>query len=187
MVSRTGKDETETLPMFLRCVELDPKFAMAYAAVATDYYNLNEPKLAMPYYQKAFDLSDQVSEKEKLYIRAHYYADAQKDLEQGIKEYQLWAETYPRDWGPWLDIAKAYTQLGQYAPAIVAAQQALKLDSTRGINYTVLAQAYMRANRFPEAKSTALEDMKIGKDSYNLHAILFQLAFVDHDQASHSS
>jgi DNA-binding winged helix-turn-helix (wHTH) protein/Flp pilus assembly protein TadD len=184
MVGRAGKDETETLPMFLRCVELDPKFAMANAAIATDYYDLNEPKLAMPYYQKAFDLSDQVSEKEKLYIRAHYYADAQKDLEQGIKEYQLWAETYPRDWGPWLDIAKAYTQLGQYAPAIAAAQQALKLDSTRGINYTVLAQAYMRANRFAEAKSTALEDVKIGKDSYNLHAILFQLAFIDRDQAA---
>ncbi|MEI9979810.1 MAG: winged helix-turn-helix domain-containing protein [Edaphobacter sp.] len=184
MVSRAGKDETETLPMFLRCVELDPKFAMAHVAVATDYYNLNEPKLAMPYYQKAFDLSEQVSEKEKLYIRAHYYADAQKDLEQGIKEYQLWAETYPRDWGPWLDIAKAETQLGQYVSAIPAAQQALRLDSTRGINYTVLAQAYMQANRFAEAKSTALQAVKIGKDSYNLHAILFQLAFINHDQAA---
>jgi eukaryotic-like serine/threonine-protein kinase len=184
MVSRVGKDETETLPMFLRCVELDPKFAMAYVAIATDYYNLNEPKLAMPYYQKAFDLSDQVSEIEKLYIRAHYYADAQKDLEQGIREYQLWAETYPRDWGPWLDIGKAYTQLGRYPLAISAAQQALKLDSTRGINYTVLAQAYMRVNHFTDAKSTALQAVKIGKDSYNLHAILFQLAFVDHDQAA---
>jgi tetratricopeptide (TPR) repeat protein len=184
MLSRTGKDETETLPMFLRSVELDPKFAMAYAAVATDYYNLHEPKLATPYYQKAFDLSEQVSEKEKLYIRAHYYADDQKDLERGIKEYQLWADTYPRDWGPWLDIAKAYTQLGQYQPAIAAAQQALRLDSTRGINYTVLAQAYMCENRFVEAKSTALQAVKIGRDSYNLHAILFQLAFVDHDQST---
>ncbi len=184
MVSRTGKDETETLPMFLRCVELDPNFAMAYAAIATDYYNLNEPKLASPYYQKAFDLSEQVSEKEKLYIRAHYYADAQKDLQQGIKTYQLWAETYPRDWGPWLNIARAHTQLGQAAPAIAAAQQALRLDPSRGINYTVLAQAYLHDNRFADAKSTALEAVKIGKDSYNLHSLLFQLAFVDHDYAA---
>jgi len=184
MVSRAGKDETETLPMFLRCVELDPNFAMAYAAIATDYFNLNEPKLASPYYQRAFDLSEQVSEKEKLYIRAHYYADAQKDLEQGIKTYQLWAETYPRDWGPWLNIARAYTQLGQEAPAVAAAQQALRLDPTRGINYTVLAQAYLHANRFADAKSAALQDVKIGKDSYNLHALLFELAFIDQDQAA---
>jgi DNA-binding winged helix-turn-helix (wHTH) protein/tetratricopeptide (TPR) repeat protein len=184
MVSRSGKDETETLPMFLRCVELDPNFAMAYVAIATDYFNLNEPKLASPYYQKAFELSEQVSEKEKLYIRAHYYADAQKDLEQGIKTYQLWAETYPRDWGPWLNIARAYTQLGQEAPAIAAAQQGLRLDPSRGINYTVLAQAYLHDNRFADAKSAALQDLKIGKDSYNLHALLFELAFIDHDQAA---
>jgi DNA-binding winged helix-turn-helix (wHTH) protein/tetratricopeptide (TPR) repeat protein len=184
MVGNTGKEETETLPMFQRCIELDPQFAMAYVAIATDYYSLNESNLAMPFYQKAFDLSGQVSEKEKLYIRAHYYADDRKDLEQGVKEYQLWAETYPRDWGPWLNIAKAYTQLGQFTPAVAAAEQALKLDSTHAINYTVLAQAYMRLNRFSDAKATALQAEAQGKESYGLHAILFQIAFVEHDQAA---
>jgi eukaryotic-like serine/threonine-protein kinase len=183
MVGRTGKEETETLPIFQRAVELDPQFAMAYAAIATDYYNLNEYKLAAPYYQKAFDLSDHVSEKERLYIRAHYYADSVKDVVQGIKEYQLWAETYPRDWGPWLDIAKEYTELGQYAPAIAAGEQALRLDTSRGIIYSTLARAYMRVNRFDDAKRTALRAVSIGKDSYGLHAILFEIAFVEHDRA----
>ncbi len=141
MVGRSGKEETETLPLFQRAVELDPQFAMAYAAIATDYYNLNEYKLAAPYYQKAFDLSDHVSQKERLYIRAHYYADSVKDVEQGIKEYQLWAATYPRDWGPWLDIAKEYTELGQYAPAIAAGEQAMRLDQSRGVIYTELARS----------------------------------------------
>jgi len=186
MVGRTGKEETETLPMFQRAVELDPQFAMAYAAIATDYYNLNEYKLAAPYYQKAFDLSGQVSEKEKLYIRAHYYADSQKDMEQGIKEYQLWAETYPRDWGPWLNIANAYTQLGQYAPAIAAGEQALRLDPSRGISYSVLARAYLRVNRFADAKATALRAVAIGKDPYGLHATMFQIAFVEHNEAEMS-
>jgi len=186
MVGRTGKEETETLPIFQRAVELDPQFAMAYAAIATDYYNLNEYKLAAPYYQKAFDLSDHVSEKERLYIRAHYYADSVKDVVQGIKEYQLWAETYPRDWGPWLDIAKEYTELGQYAPAIAAGEQAMRLDQSRGVIYTELARAYMRVNRFDDAKRTALGAVSIGKDSYGLHAILFEIAFVEHDRAAMS-
>jgi DNA-binding winged helix-turn-helix (wHTH) protein/predicted Zn-dependent protease len=186
MVGRTGKEETETLPVFQRAVELDPNFAMAYAAIATDYYNLNEYKLAAPYYQKAFDLSGQVSEKERLYIRAHYYADSRKDVEQGIKEFQLWAATYPRDWGPWLNIANEYTQLGQYTPAIAAGEQAVRLDPSRGINYNVLARAYMRVNRFADARSTALHAVAIGKDSYGLHATLFEIAFVEHDQAAMS-
>jgi eukaryotic-like serine/threonine-protein kinase len=184
MVGKTGKEETETLPMFQRAVELDPQFAMAYAAIATDYYNLNEAKLAAPYYQKAFDLSGQVSEKERLYIRAHYYADSRKDVAQGIKEYQLWAETYPRDWGPWLNMANQYTQTGQYASAIAAGEQALRLDPSRGINYSVLARAYMRVNRYADAKSTAQRAVKMGKDSSGLHALLFQLAFIEGDQAA---
>jgi tetratricopeptide (TPR) repeat protein len=167
-------------------VELDPQFAMAYAAIATDYHNLNEFKQAAPYYQKAFDLSGQVSEKERLYIRAHYYADSKNDLEQGIKEYQLWGETYPRDWGPWLNIANAYAQLGQYAPAIAAGEQALKLDPSRGINYTVLARAYLRANRLADAKATGQRAVALGKNSYGLHALLFEIAFIEHDRATMS-
>ena len=186
MVGRSGKEETETLPLFQRAVELDPQFAMAYAAIATDYYNLNEYKLAAPYYQKAFDLSDHVSQKERLYIRAHYYADSVKDVEQGIKEYELWAATYPRDWGPWLDIAKEYTELGQYAPAIAAGEQAMRLDQSRGIIYTELARAYMRVNRFDDAKRTAQGAVSIGKDSYGLHSILYEIAFVQHDRAAMS-
>jgi DNA-binding winged helix-turn-helix (wHTH) protein/tetratricopeptide (TPR) repeat protein len=186
MVGRMGKEETETLPMFQRAVELDPQFAMAYVAIATDYYNLSEYNLARPYYKKAFDLSGQVSEKEKLYIRAHYYADDVQDVEQGIKEYQLWAETYPQDWGAWLDIANSYTQLGQYPPAIAAGERALELDPSRGINYSVLARAYMKVNRFADARSMATRAVTIGKDSYALHATLFELAFVDSDRATMS-
>ena len=178
-----GKEQTETMPLFLRAVELDPQFAMAHAAVATGYYDLGEYKLAAPYYRRAFELSGQVSEKEKIYIRAHYYADDQKDIEQGIKEYQLWAETYPADWGAWLNIAKDYTELGQYDPAIKAGERALKLDGSRGIEYTVLTRAYLRANRVAEAKSTALRAIQIGKETYNLHALLYEIAALQHDQA----
>ncbi|MGD0444852.1 MAG: winged helix-turn-helix domain-containing protein [Edaphobacter sp.] len=184
MLGRLGKDEIETLPVFQRAVELDPDFAMANAAIATDYNNLNEQKLAQPFYQKAFELSGRVSEKERLYIRAHYYADSQKDLDQGIKEYRLWAETYPRDWGPWLNIAKAYTQMGQYASAVAAGEQALRLDANRGINYSVLARAYMNSNRYADAKSTVLHAEAIGKDSNDLHCLLFELAFLEGDKAT---
>ncbi len=183
MALRAGKEEPETLPLFQRAVELDPQFAMAYAAIAADYYNLSEYNLAKPYYQKAFELSGQVSEREKLEIRADYYAYSRKDLQQGIREYQLWAETYPQDWVPWSNIANDYTQLGQFAPAIVAAEQALKLDISLGINYSVLARAYVRANRFADAKATAVRAMAVKKDSYALHATLFQIAFAENDQA----
>jgi tetratricopeptide (TPR) repeat protein len=41
-------------------------------------------------------------------------------------------------------------------------------------------------NRYADAKSTALRAVALGKDSYGLHAILYQIAFAEHDQAAMS-
>ena len=109
LLGRIGKEESEVLPFFQHAAELDPQFAMALTAIATSYSSLGEYEAAVPYYQKAFSLSGQVSEKERLYIRAHYYTDDVRDISQGLQAYQMWAETYPRDWGPWLDIANHWT------------------------------------------------------------------------------
>jgi DNA-binding winged helix-turn-helix (wHTH) protein/tetratricopeptide (TPR) repeat protein len=183
-LSAQGKEELETLPFYQRAVELDPHFAMAYGVMAVDYYNLHEYNRAAEYFKKAFDLSDGVSEREKLVIQAHYYSESQKDLEQGIKTYKLWAATYPHEWVPWVDLANDLTQLGQYAAAIPAGQWALELEPNGRVNYIVLARALRRANRFAEAKAVAQQAVQRGKDSPSLHAILFEIAFAEHDQGT---
>ena len=177
-----SKDETESLPFFQRAVELDPQFAMAYGEIANDYYNLSEYNRAAPYFQKAFEYSDHVDAREKLTIQAHYYQSGLGDILRGNKTYQVWAATYPQDWVPWLDIANNDTQLGQYTASIEAGEQALKLGPERGINYTVLARAYMRASRFEDAKRIGRLAMDRGKNTSALNWTLFQIAFIEHDQ-----
>ena len=184
LLGRMGSAESQTLPLFLRSVELDPQFAMANVAVATSYYSLGEYDRADPYYQKAFDLSDHVSEKERLYIRSHYYADDLKDIELGIKTYQMWMAIYPRDWAPWLNTATLYTQLGQSGPATTAGEQALRLDATRGVIYNVLARAYLHADRNADARSVALQGLEVQKTSSRLHMTMIEIAFLDKDFAA---
>ncbi|HTW78364.1 MAG TPA: winged helix-turn-helix domain-containing protein [Terracidiphilus sp.] len=176
-----GKNETEVIPFYQRAVELDPSFAMAYGAMASEYYNLSEPYLASQFYKKAFDLSGKVSAKEKLILEAHYYSEGQQDMEHGINTYRQWTETYPNDWVPWVDLANDYTQIGQYGPAIAAGQQALKLEPNRAINSSVLARALTRANRFDEARSVGQQAIRLGKDSSGLHATLYEIAAMSHD------
>jgi DNA-binding winged helix-turn-helix (wHTH) protein/tetratricopeptide (TPR) repeat protein len=176
-----GKNETETLPFYQHAVELDPQFAMAYGAMANEYYNLSEPNLAAQFYKKAFDLSNRVSAKEKLILQAHYYSEGEQDMEQGINTYRQWTETYPNDWVPWVDLANDYTQIGQYAPAIAAGQQALKIQPNRAINYSVLVRALKRANRFAEARQVGAEAVRRGKDSTGLHASLYEMAMIGGD------
>ncbi|MGB6744932.1 MAG: winged helix-turn-helix domain-containing protein [Terracidiphilus sp.] len=179
-----GKNETETLPFYQHAVELDPQFAMAYGAMGNEYYNLSEPNLAAQFYKKAFDLSDRVSAKEKLVLQAHYYSEGEQDMEQGINIYRQWTETYPSDWVPWVDLANDYTQIGQYAPAIAAGQQALRTQPDRAINYSVLARALKRANRFAEARQVGAEAVRRGKDSAGLHASLYEMAVVAGDASA---
>jgi len=176
-----GKDQTETMPLYQRAIELDPQFAMAYGSLATDYYNLSESALAAHYYRKAFELSGRVSEKEKLTIQAHYYDGAVGDLLQANTMYRRWASTYPHDWVPWLDIANNDNELGQYTAAIVAGEQALKLGPERAITYSVLARAYMCAGRFADAKRIGQLAVERSKKSSGLNAWLFNIAFVEND------
>jgi tetratricopeptide (TPR) repeat protein len=154
---------------------------MAWSALATEYYNLSEYKVASEDYKKAFDLSDQVSAKENLIIRARYYAEGQQDLEQGIKVYRQWAATYPNDWLPWASLANEYTLLGEYPAAIDAGQRALQIEPNRSIIYGVLVRAYKRAGRFAEAKALAAEALRRGKGSLTIHGLLYVIGWQEHD------
>jgi tetratricopeptide (TPR) repeat protein len=176
-----GHDEFDVMPLYQRAVDLDPNFAMAWSSLATQYYNLSEYKTASQLYRKAFELSDHVSAKESLIIRARYYAEGQQDLQQGIKVYELWAATYPNDWVPWMGLANEYTRLGEYSDAVSAGQHALALEPNRPIVYSVLARAYKRAGRYNEAKLLAEEAMKRDKGSSPLHGLLYVIAWQEHD------
>jgi len=177
-----GKSESDTLPFYQRAVELDPQFAMAWGAMANEYYNLGEYNRASEHYKRAFDLSDHVSAKEKLVLQAHYYAEGRSDLQQGIRIYKQWTETYPNDWVPWVDLANEYTQIGDYPAAVTAGKRALDLEPNRAINYSVLARAYLRLNRLQDARSLGHDAVRRQKDSPGLHATLYTIAVAEHDQ-----
>src|SRR5262249_24081066 len=69
-------DEFGAIPNYKRAVELDPNFAMAYARLGAVYNNLGQTALSDEYRKKAFELRDRASERERLYIASHYYADS---------------------------------------------------------------------------------------------------------------
>jgi DNA-binding winged helix-turn-helix (wHTH) protein/tetratricopeptide (TPR) repeat protein len=178
-----GKPYPDILKFFQRAVEIDPHFAQGYEAVGMTYYNLSEPLLAAENLKKAFDLRDGVDAKEKLNIEAHYYDLGQDDVLAGIKAYQLWADTYPHDWQPWLAMANSYIQLGQNGQAIAAAQHAVQLDGDP-VCYIVLARGYKNDRRFAEAKAAAADAIHRGKDTTGLQWILYEVAFDEHDAAA---
>ena len=176
-------DNAAAIPLFQRAIRLDPNFAMAYASLGTSYGNLGETNLGAENTRKAYDLRERVSEREKFYIESHYYSIVTGDLEKARRAYELWAQTYPRDWLPPDNLGGIYRILGQYDRRLAENRETLRLDPTSAWSYAYLVYPYLNLNRLEEARATAEEAQAKHLDSPLLRIGLYQLAFLQNDAA----
>src|SRR5882757_535090 len=165
-------DEIAAVPHYQRAVELDPMFAMAYARLGAVYNNLGQTQLSEANRQKAFELRDRASEREKLYIMSHYYGDSGQ-LDKGITALELYCQTYPRDGIPWNNVASIYNQLGQFDKALENARKAIEVEPDMIVGYSNVAIAYVGLNRIDEARATlnSAEHLKPGAVSIEIASL----------------
>ena len=95
--TQVTKGDAAALPFFKRAVELDPNFAIAYAAMATAYNNLNEVGLAAENARKAYELRTEGERTRAVRIEANYYMLVTGELEKAAQIFELWQQSYPRD------------------------------------------------------------------------------------------
>jgi serine/threonine protein kinase/tetratricopeptide (TPR) repeat protein len=174
-------DYATATSLFQRAVSLDSNFAMAYARLGTSYSNLGQTARAAENTRKAYDLRERVSELEKLYIASHYENFVTGNLEAGRKTYELWAQTYPRDFVPPGNLGAIYGNLGDYDKALARAQESLKLAPGSGLSYANLVSSYLQVNRLDEARATAQEAQAHNLDSPQIHVSLYGINFLQHD------
>jgi serine/threonine protein kinase len=176
-------DYAAAVPLFQRAIRLDPNFAMAYARLGTSYSNIGETTLGAENTRKAYELRDQVSEEEKFYIESHYYHNVTGDLEKARQVYELWTQTYPRDWLPQAPLFAIYSILGQYEKSLEEAREEFRLNPASGEAYAILVFSYLSLNRLEEAWATAEEAQAKKFDSPSLRFLLYQLAFLQNNAA----
>jgi eukaryotic-like serine/threonine-protein kinase len=175
--------ELEALPYYRRAVELDPNFAMAYARLGAVYNNLSQVEESENNRQKAFELRDRTSEREKLYIMSHYFADSGQ-LEKGITALEMYRQTYPRDPTPYTNLASIYLALGQFENALGSARQAVVIDPSSVTAYGNLVSSYTGLNRLEEAKASLQDALQRNPNSASLHMQLAAIAWAQNDQAT---
>ena len=173
-------EELGAIPHYQQAIELDPNFAMAYARLGTVYLNLGQSQLSEDNRKKAFELRDRASEREKLYITSHYYADSGQ-LEKGLTALELYKQTYPHDSIPYNNLANIYSQLGQFENALENARKSLELDRDSMSGYTNVAAAYAGLNRLDEAKAVINDGLKRSPGNSSFHSILAGIAWEQND------
>jgi DNA-binding winged helix-turn-helix (wHTH) protein/Flp pilus assembly protein TadD len=176
-------DSSDPVPLFKRAIKLDPNFAKAYWALGMTYGNMGESTLAGENFRKAYELREHASEREKLFIEAAYSDSVTGDLEKGKRAYEALAQMYPRDWGPRNLLGYIYGTYGQYDKALVEYREAFRLNSEPELISDNIINMYLSLNRLEEARATAEERLAKEIDSSASHYFLYQIAFLQNDQA----
>jgi tetratricopeptide (TPR) repeat protein len=171
----------EAIPFFKRATEIDPNFALAYARMASMYYNSGLFDLAAEASQKAYDLRDRVSERERLFISAGYYDNVTGELEKYLETLELWKRTYPQHAAPPNNLAVKYNDLGQFDKALEEAREAIRLNPNSASGYSLLAAAFLGLNRFDEAKQIISQALAQKLETTAMRRTLYKVAFVQGD------
>ncbi len=180
---REKGDALPPVALYKRAIELDPNFAMAYARMGNQYLTVGQLDLARQNFQKAFELRERASEREKLYITEKYY-DGTGQLEQSIQAMELYAQTYPSDQTPRVNLAVAYQLLGDFDKALAHSLEATRLEPDSWYGYVNAAYCYTALGRFDEAKAVINSGLQKTNGGVVLHASLYYVALVQGDQAA---
>ena len=178
------KGDEAAIPLLKRAIELDPNFARAYVTLGVRYSNSSQSSLASANVIKAYELRERVSERERFFIVAIYHLTVTGDLQKANEVYQVWAQTYPRDAHPHVDMGSDYVMLGKYESSISESLVALQLDEGNLNTYYNLFQGYLALGRFDAAKAILERAASNKMDAPNLRQSAYWLAFLHNDQAT---
>jgi eukaryotic-like serine/threonine-protein kinase len=176
------KGGTAPIPFLRRAIELDPKFAMAYTLLGVTYNNLGEDGVARENLREGFELRERASESEKYRISAVYYNWATGELDKSNQIYEEWAQAYPRDCIPPINLGANYATMGQYEKSVQAYVNCLRLcPDAGGVTYVLLMEAYRALGRLAEAKAVYDQAAARKLDDPLLHNSRYLVAFLEGD------
>src|SRR5215813_3845768 len=159
----------EALAFLQKAVALDPDFAMAHARIGYAYGVAgNSTDKAKPYLEKAFQLTNRLTDKDKLQITA-WYAIVNFDYAAAIDAFRRVIAVDPRE-------MEAYRRLGlllkgeeQFAEALEVLKQGLIMDPGAKDLYNALGSVYSEMGRHDDAIAMSQRYVQLGPEEPNAH------------------
>lgn len=119
-------------------VREDPQFASAHILLAHCYSNLDRDQEAAPHYQRAFELANTTTDRERYFILGSYYQRFARDQEKAIQAYEILIQLYPEDYWGTNNLIPLYRATGRAQKTILTSVRLAKL---RPNDYWTNAQA----------------------------------------------
>jgi len=166
-----GNDIPEAEDHYKRALELDPKLAMAWARLGVLRLNTGAISEAADNFTRAYQLTNNVSEREKLYIAGHYYSTVVGDLNKSIETLQVATQEYPLQVDNYINIGVFYLQNGDIAKSTAANRKALELQPENAIALENGVAAAMSENNPVEAMGYISKAQHLGLNGTSLFGL----------------
>ena len=143
----------EALPLVEDAVEKDPSFAEAWRFLGIVLNNLGQDRdRRIEAFTRAYELSEDIPEPERLNITASYYTSANIDSKRAVEVLELIGERYPNR-AQWNNLGVYYPSIGEFEKA----RDALKKAVDQGVSNLTTANligAALRINDMETARAT---------------------------------
>lgn len=147
------KGSRAALPLFQQAVVTDSQFAAAHVWLGRMYADLGEDTLAIESTQRAYDLRERASERERFSIDVSYDLLVTGNLEKARSTCDAWIQMYPRDVYPRSFLSGlVYPAYGQHERALAEAKASIEIDPDFVVGYRNAATSLIALNRPTEAE-----------------------------------
>jgi tetratricopeptide (TPR) repeat protein len=162
-------DDRKAIEFYEQAVSIDPEFAMAYLDMAIANYNLGYGSEMKKYLQKAFELRDRVSDRERYYIEAEFYSQSEKTYDKSIEAFIKLLELYPDYSGGNNDLGWVYNDIEQWDKAIERFEVNIQ-NKTSGIaSYVNQARSYTAKGLYDKASGVLQNYLNSFPDNDAIH------------------
>jgi len=171
---------------------IDPEFAAVYYLMSDCYGSMRNYAKAQEYSQKAFELSERLTEREQLFIQAKYYSRVELDYDKAHEILKRLLELYPEDFLGNYEIGIIYILQEDWDKAIERYGVNVKNKVDHPSSYSQQAYAFMSAGLYEDAREVLEFYLNNFSDIAGLHRMLanvyicqskFDLAHMEIDKA----
>ncbi|HXY23834.1 MAG TPA: tetratricopeptide repeat protein [Candidatus Acidoferrum sp.] len=133
-------------------LRIDPDFAMAHAALGNELYShiFSQPKPGKEQYERALQLSNRVTTRERMFIEASF-AGAQEHTEEAVRLYRAFLASYPDDSNALFNLANVLLRANRCNEAIAQFQELIRINPPDVNSRIKIATCYALQTRYSEA------------------------------------
>jgi len=165
-------DPRKAIQLYEKAVELDPEFASAYLFMAASYFNLGLRSEANKLFQRAFELKDRISDRERYLAEAEFYSSSEKTYDKAIEAFNKVLDLYPDDLLGNYDLGWLYWSIEEWDKALERYEVCIKNRDDSVSAHGVLAVVYRAKGQYDKATEVLEYYLKNFSENARMHELL---------------